>query len=95
MVFRCCCDIEHPEHVESHVVSGSLRIFTIYLQECVCVCVCARVHAREGTSASTHVQKSVRVRGVHVRCKCTGTQPPPQGCERGVAVCAQVCEGVN
>lgn len=93
MVFRCCCDIEHPEHVESHVVSQDRCVFSPYTSKSVCVC--ARVHAREATSASTHVQKSVRARGVHVRCKCTGTQPPPQGCERGVAVCAQVCEGVN
>lgn len=46
MVFRCCCDIEHPEHVESHVVSQDRCVFSPYTSKCVCVRVRECTHVR-------------------------------------------------
>lgn len=68
---------------------SSLRIAAYFHREFVDVWMCIHVSERERTRTcltSKRAQEGVRVRGVHERCKCAGTQSPHQGCERRVAV---------
>lgn len=53
MVFRCCCDIEHPEHVDP-TSSQDRCVFSPYTSKSVCVYVCVR--------ECTHVRVRLLVR---------------------------------